>query len=383
MLADFNRCTGCSSCSSVCPQACIQMLADHTGFLHPIVDSQLCLNCGLCTQACPVLTSPPLMHTQQSDAFSVACKNDSVRLRSSSGGVFTLLAEQIIHQGGVVFGVAFDQHWDAVHCYVETLDDLVKLCGSKYVQSVIRDSYCQAKAFLDSGRPVLFSGTPCQIGGLKSFLRKDYPHLICVDFVCHGVPSPSVWRKYCSELVARYHAPIRDISFRDKRFGWQSYMLRIAFKNGKIYLASPDLDPYMRAFLSDLTLRNSCFDCSFKGTNHYSDITLADFWGIEHILPSQNDDKGTSLVLTHSAKGKHLLSGVSALIRSEKISYLDALKYNPSATFSAKKTNEYTLFWKEFHARSISSLANRYCPLPSILHLKLKFYYFLKVLRSL
>lgn len=198
-IKDKSNCCGCNACVQKCPKQCISMREDDEGFLYPYVDKILCIDCGLCEKTCPVINSKE--ERKPLNVFAAKKPNDEVRMQSSSGGIFTLLAENVIDEGGVVFGAGFNERWEVVHSFAEKKEDLAKFRGSKYVQSKVGNSYKQAEAFLKQGRKVLYSGTPCQIAGLKQYLRKDYANLLAVDFICHGVPSPGVFRTYLRAIV--------------------------------------------------------------------------------------------------------------------------------------------------------------------------------------
>ena len=209
-IKEKNNCCGCSACVQICPKQCISMAADNEGFLYPQVNSAICIDCGLCEKVCPVINQSaprePLV------VYAAKNNNEDIRLKSSSGGIFTLLAEKVIEEGGVVFGAKFDADWNVVHDYTETIEGLAAFRGSKYVQSIIGDNFKTAKQFLNNGRKVLFSGTPCQIAGLKKYLRKEYDNLLTVDVVCHGVPSPMVWRDYLDYKRAKRAAGKNTVS---------------------------------------------------------------------------------------------------------------------------------------------------------------------------
>ena len=234
-LVDKHACCGCSACVQKCPRQCISIVEDEEGFLYPVVNKEDCIDCGLCEKVCPVIHQSE--EHKPLKTYAVKNKDEDIRMLSSSGGFFTLLAEEVIKEGGVVFGAKFDDRWEVKHDYTETIGGLHVFRSSKYVQSRIEDNYKKAESFLKSGRRVLFSGTPCQIAGLKRFLRKEYDNLLTVDFVCHGVPSPKVWRRYLTETVAhmcdknsvssdpisKENAHIESISFRNKCSGWKKF----------------------------------------------------------------------------------------------------------------------------------------------------------------
>lgn len=331
-IKDKEDCVGCSACVQRCPQQCISLEEDAEGFVYPVVNKENCINCGLCEKVCPVLyqNESPKKPLQ---AYAAINPNEQIRLNSSSGGIFTMLAESVIKQNGVVFGASFDSEWNVRHEVIRTLDGLNWLRGSKYVQSNIGHTYSQTERLLKKGTCVLFSGTPCQIAGLKRFLRKDYDNLLTVDFICHGVPSPGVWRWYLSCHNATF---IKDIKFRDKSEGWRNFRFVLehtkTFADGKsnnIVLSSlKDENGFMKAFLNNISLRPSCYVCPCKSGKSNSDITIADFWGIENFDLNLDDDKGTSLVLANSIKGVHCIDEIKAI--KEKVVVEDALLANSS-----------------------------------------------------
>lgn len=346
-IVDFKKCSGCHACYNACPKQCISMKPDSEGFLQPVIDDSLCINCGLCKKVCPVLSE--YKGNPKGRAYACINNNEDIRQHSSSGGVFTLIAEYILNLGGVVFGAAFDEDLNVHHIEVTETDTLSKLRGSKYLQSRIGDTYKSAKAYLQDGKPVLFTGTPCQISGLYSYLGKDYENLYTQDLICHGVPSPDVWQKYLDyvksvncDTISKNTLP----SFRDKSNGWKNYCLSIFLKNYGKLTVPPHKNLYSKAFLGNLSLRQSCYDCHSKSVERQSDITLADFWGIEKTCPEFFDDKGTSLVLVNSPKGKKLFDAVSTLMLYKEVNTDEALKYNPSAFCSVVAPKNRELFMR-------------------------------------
>lgn len=309
-IIDKIQCVGCGACAQICGVKCITMTEDHEGFLYPVADKNSCTNCGLCEKVCPVLF-------QQKEAAPLkkyAAKNreETIRNESSSGGVFTLLAEKVITQGGIVFGVRFNEKWELIHAFTDNIEELALFRGSKYVQSRMGDCYLEAKEFLKQGRKVLFSGTPCQIAGLRLFLKKEYENLLAVDFICHGTPSPGVWAIHKNQSVGL--DSIKKISFRDKSDGWRAYSLRIETSRETI-LQDLKTNPYLIGFQQNLYLRPSCYQCPAKSFKSRSDITLADFWAVKKYLPEIDDNKGVSLITTNSEKGE----GIFCQLASESI----------------------------------------------------------------
>ena len=341
-ITNKQDCCGCHACASVCARHSITMHEDNEGFLYPVVDASTCTDCGLCEKVCPVINQDEPRKPLK--VYAAKHEDDEIRMKSSSGGIFTLLAEQIIDVGGVVFGARFDEFWEVIHDYTETKEGLAAFRGSKYVQSKIGKTYQQAEFFLKAGRKVMYTGTPCQIAGLKKYLRKEYANLLAVDFVCHGVPSPKVWRMYldesiaCQNIESNIKSPcamlrkkfIKKIEFRSKSSGWKnfSFALSLIQSDGRIvtFTTMYQSELYMQSFLYNLTLRQSCFSCSFKKGKNVADITMGDFWNIDSIDSSFYDDAGVSLLLVYSEKAlKYLKYNVQ--LRSG-ISYGSVLQGN-------------------------------------------------------
>lgn len=344
-IKDKHNCCGCAACVQRCPKQCISLEEDNEGFLYPIVNKSLCVNCHLCEKVCPVLNKQD--DTKPVIALAAINTDEEIRLKSSSGGIFTLLAEKIIANEGVIFGAAFNKNWEVHHEEGATIEDLCKFRGSKYVQSKIENSYKRTEYFLKEGKEVLFSGTPCQIAGLKCFLQKDYLNLTTVDFICHGVPSPGIWEWYLKNHIftkTNTSSKLKDINFRDKTFGWQNYRLAFQFKSHTPILSANNTNGYMLAFLNDICLRPSCYKCPTKKGSSHSDITIADFWGINEFNIEMDDNKGTSLVLINTKKGVELIKEIK--MQSKKVSIDKALALNQSWKKSAKPHELRNLFYK-------------------------------------
>lgn len=308
VLASVTDCTACAACVSVCPKGCISMVEDKEGFLQPKIDTKQCILCHKCEKTCPILNTESISDDFETKAYATINKDDEVRAQSSSGGVFFPLAKWVIEQGGVVFGARWNEKWEVVHDYAEDVESVKAFMRSKYVQSVVGDTLKQAKEFLEAGRWVMYSGTPCQLGGLRAYLGKKYDKLIQVDLICHGVPSPGVWRGYLKDYFGK--EKIVGINFRDKKEGW-SNLQRITITTVSTTICEKQMEnPYFRGFLTNVYLRNSCHNCRFKSVSRNTDITLADYWGVHLFCPEMCDDKGTSLVLVHSSKGYEIFSNI-------------------------------------------------------------------------
>lgn len=347
ILQDKMNCTGCYACVQRCPKKCISMSADENGFWYPTVNEELCVKCGMCEKACPLLYSSVNEKAREDIAvYSVVNKDESVRLGSSSGGVFYLMASCIIQRGGVVFGAAFNENFEVEHRYTDTISGIAVFQGSKYLQSKIGDSYVEAERFLKQGRLVMFTGTPCQIEGLLAYLRHDYTNLITQDIICHGVPSPLAWKKYVEYRENKIGAKVCRVLFRHKQRGWKTYSVLFEFENGEQYTDIYYKDPYMKAFLKNFTLRSSCYQCSFKSKYRASDITLADFWGVESLSPEMDDDKGTSLIFVNSLKGKQLFDSVQSNIRMKEEDIDSVIQYNSAMVKSVPQPSGRDVFMK-------------------------------------
>lgn len=364
-LCEYHLCTGCGACASACRNHSITMRPDEEGFLRPIVDETSCIGCNLCRSACPILNTAESTGAQ-TVAYAAANSDEKVRYDSTSGGVFTLLCEYVLTRGGAVFGAAYTENFSVAHCCVEKQEDISKLRTAKYAQSAIGDCYQQAKELLEQGRYVLFSGTPCQISGLRAFLRKDYERLLAVDLICHGVPSPAVWERYVqyrSEQDAQGERPI-SINLRSKETGWVGYSIRFDYADGKTYSMPNSKDPYLRCFVKDLCLRPSCHACSFKGIDRCSDFTLGDYWGMWSQLPELDDNKGISIVLLHSEKAKQIWPALLPDMKTVQVDVEQCLAENPAALCSAKESERRNEFLSRYKTEDFSSLVDEIVPVP-------------------
>lgn len=363
-INDKKDCCGCHACYNICPKNAIEMIEDEKGFKYPKIIKERCINCGLCTKVCPIINNQKVNHEPK--AYACYHKNDEIRKKSSSGGIFSLLAEEILDREGIVIGATFDDKYNVVHSYITKKEDLDKLRGSKYVQSSIQDIYRKVKEFLGQDKYVLFTGTPCQVEGLHSYLMKKYDKLYTQDIICHGVPSPLVWRKYLNYRKEIDKEEPKEISFRNKDEGWKKFNLKFNYKD-KNYKKNQHEDLFMQAFLKNTILRESCYNCSFKKKSRVSDLTLADFWGIDKVLPEYDDNKGTSLVIVQSEKGKELLEKIKTKIQIKEVEINEAIKYNQSMITSVKIDTKRDKFFKNLDKMSFDKLVKKYTSKPNII----------------
>ena len=317
MLPDID-CVGCGACANACPKSCLNMVADKCGFLHPEIQKDNCINCGACEKVCPVINKNS-KGKEPIQAYAIYAKKDNVRISSSSGGLFYTMAKYIIDNGGIVYGAAFDENLYLSHRGVDSVENLYLLQGSKYVQSDTKLCFIEIKKHLATNKPVLFCGTPCQVEGLLCYLKKPYDNLFTLDFICHGVPSPKAWQEYIKHQEKAFSSKVCSVSFRDKSNGWISFSSKLKFADKTEYLSVHHKDAYMKAFLQNISLRKSCYNCKFKSKNRNSDITMGDLWGIKNILPHITDDKGVSVAFVQSEKGKYLLGQVKDYLWLQEI----------------------------------------------------------------
>ncbi len=316
-IKDKKDCCGCWACKNACPKQCIEMVEDNEGFRYPKIDSAACINCGLCEKVCPVIHAETKDEPFEQQGWLVQHKDEKIRQESTSGGAFTAIASWVIRQGGVVFGSGYRKgSFVVVHQYVEREEDLAIFRNSKYVQSEMGDSYRQAKAFLDAGRLVLFSGTPCQIEGLRGSLRgKIYKNLVLQDLVCRGIPSPAILNSYITLQQRVIGGEFKKVLFRDKFYGYHYSSFSIYNRDkSKDYHKGVDTNAYLRAFFNNLSDRPSCYDCRFKKRFRHCDMTLWDCFPIEQFT-SKLDGKGTTRVLVHSERGREVMKAAMADLR--------------------------------------------------------------------
>lgn len=304
IITEKKNCTGCSACKSICPVNAITMKEDIDGFLMPIVDDDICIKCEKCIRVCPANKA---RESEQLSNFPITYaainkKGEDLKV-SSSGGIFPAIATRVLDNNGVVFGCAWSEHLKAQHIYIENHQDLFKLQGSKYVQSYIGDTYIKAKEFLNSGREVLFTGTPCQIAGLKSYLNRGYDNLITIDLICHGIPSQSFFDGYLDFLATKARSKVIDFQFRDKKWG-SRFIGKAKFKNNKTQRINSINSYYYNYFSKGYIFRESCYTCPYACPKREGDFTLGDYWGVERYHQKVNSRNGCSVILVNTDKAQ-------------------------------------------------------------------------------
>jgi coenzyme F420-reducing hydrogenase beta subunit len=362
-----NNCFGCCACQNVCPTDSISMVQDNEGFLYPHINEQACISCGKCENVCPVIFK--YKHEGKIEkpfVYAALYKNEDIRKKSSSGGIFTVLARYVFENHGVVFGVGFDKDFNVIHKYADNMNELEELRGSKYVQSYIGNTYKQAEKFLKQGRRVLFSGTPCQIAGLQGYLGRKFNNLITCDIICHGTPSPKVYKMYLSYISQKKKSSINKINFRNKNKGWKNFSLKIKFKNKKTYISDLITDPFLNGFLKNLYLRPSCHICPFSNINRISDITLGDYWGVAKYHPEMDDDKGTSLVLINTEKGKEIFEKCKSLLNYIQSNIDWAIAGNSCLVEPCIPHKNRENFFKVLNSQPFENVLNKYMLPPSL-----------------
>ena len=357
-IIDKDKCCGCTACMNICPKHAISMVEDKEGFKHPVIDQDKCIDCGLCKKTCPVLNTN---NKESKNKCFVAYNKDEVscKNKASSGSIFELIAKLILNENGIVIGAAFDENNKLNHIAIDNIKDLDKLKGSKYLQSHLNNIFTYIKENIKN-KKILFVGTPCQVAGLKSFIKNDFNNLICLDLVCHGVPSPKLFEKYIKEIEDKYNSQIVDYNFRDKKTGWDTYSNTITFKNQKEITQLQKDNKYMKLFLSDIALRESCYNCNFKLGNKYSDITLGDFWGVNNYYPDMYNKTGVSAIIINTEKGNNMFNNIKDNIIYKECKLEEITNGNPSLKISGKYPKKRKEFFEKLGNKSVEELSKKY-----------------------
>lgn len=357
------NCAGCTACYNICPKKCIEMKPDKEGFLYPAIDMEQCIDCHLCEKICPVLHKK----TEDKEPGGYVCRSrdPGIVAASTSGGMFTPISRWVTEQGGVIFGVGFGNDWSIRHKMAESLESAGEFRGSKYVQSYLGDTFENVKKKLEEGRFVCFSGTPCQAAGLKAYLKKDYERLIIVDVVCHGTPSPKLWKKYVNYQEKKNRSRLKSVNFRAKTYGYHSGSMELEFMNGKKYKGSARTDYMLKSFFKEISSRPSCYSCAFKTVSRESDLTLFDAWHVSALVPGlKDDDRGYTNVLVHTEKGHRLLDAIQDQLEMypadvARMIELDGIMVKNSAKQHPKRD----AFMNELNDLPISELVQKFLPI--------------------
>lgn len=361
------KCCGCTACENICPVQCISMKEDFEGFAYPEIDKSKCIECGLCEKVCPIL-KPPTLYNDEIKAYAVRVNEEQILKDSTSGGFITPLADWVLSKDGVLCAASYLNDFSVSHIIIDKdkkESALSKIRGSKYVQSDLNNCYLKIKNFLDEKRKVCFVGTTCQVNGLKTFLQKDYDNLITVDLVCHGVPSPKLWRKYLDEKKREYGAPIVDVAFRNKTYGYHSHTMRMEFENGKVYYGSGRIDAMMKSFMSEISSRPICYQCPFKTLNRCSDFTVFDCWHADKVVDGlKDDDKGFTNLFVHSTKGVDVFNHIRDKYIVYSINYEKAIQYDGKMVLKSAtphpKRSEYFI---DFDSEELNEHIQKFIPI--------------------
>ncbi len=369
-ITNKKECCGCTACRNICPKDCIVMEADNEGFLYPHVDGNKCVDCGLCEKVCPILNSEAEQPNPNQKGAIVAHKNDEILLQSTSGGAFTAIGEYIIENGGKVFGVEMDSNCHVHHTEVDTVPDLIKFRNSKYVQSQLDDTYRKVKSYLDKGILVCFSGTPCQIEGLRHFLhKKTYENLILVDVVCRAVPSPMVWKSY-TDFLKTQHGNLTEVRFRDKGLGYQYSTMTVKCQDGFFSRDGIESDAWLRMFFSGMIIRPSCTDCRFRRRYRHSDLTIWDCFNVSDISKSFDETKGATRVLIHSQKGERLFDAMKKYMQYENKDPEILIKGLTELSKSPQEHKNKQQFFADYQTMPMDKLLQKYYPKTAKVRLK-------------
>lgn len=349
------QCCGCTACRNVCPVSAISLEEDKEGFLYPAINGELCIECGKCIEVCPFKDYKKQQF--ETKVYAVKHKDENVLYSSSSGGAFTAISDYILKNGGVIYGASFDEDMKVVHTRAEDAEQRNLMRGSKYVQSYCGDCFELVKRDLEEGKTVLFTGTPCLCAGLGNYLNKEYPNLFLCDIVCHGVSSPKLFKDYTKTLFK--NASVKQLSFRSKKNGWRGYNVYVN-RDNKENLNSPKSRTYIWLYSQSAILRPSCYNCKFTNFDRPSDITIGDFWGIEKCKPHMDDNKGVSLVLVNSEKGRDLFDSIKDTIYFEESNKTECLQHNLREPTPLPPNR--TKFWEDYEKKGFNYVARKYTP---------------------
>lgn len=358
-ITDKSKCTGCSACYNICANKAITMQSDFEGFSYPVVKLDKCVDCSLCEKVCPVLYKKENKNNEP-EVYAAWNNDENIRINSTSGGVFSAIAVQFLSDGGFVVGAKYNQNFSIEHYIVSNVEDLPLLRQSKYAQSSLNSIFLQIKKLLNENKKVLFCGSPCQVAGLKSFLVKDYNNLLTVDFICRGIISQKVYMKYLESVCRHSGSKIKKVHFKNKDFGWNRFSTKLSLENGKTYHKDRYSDEYMVGYLKyNLYLRPCCHKCRFKSIPRVADLSLGDFWGIGNKSSELDDNKGTSVVLVNSNRGKRLFEKSSHMLYCTESNIEQVIKGNTCLFSSAPRGEFSDYFYKCFEKKDFIDLIHK------------------------
>lgn len=363
MLAVFDNkeeCCGCSACNSICPNQAITMYPDKEGFLYPDINQKLCVNCSLCRKVCPLQNKVNIQNGFENPlVFAFKHKVNKVRMTSASGGAYTAISDYALELGYVIYGAEFNKNFIVCHTAINRSEEREKLKGSKYVQSNMNHVFKQIASFLKKGRGVLFTGTGCQVAGLRKYLETrgiNMEKLLLNDIICHGTPSPMLWIEYLNLIQKK--SKLKTYTFRSKEIGWQGYNVKAQFQNGKCKTNTTAIKIFANLFSTDLVLRPSCYHCKFCILHRPSDILIGDFWGIEKYYPEMDDEKGISLVLINTEKGQKVFDRIRESAEIVESNTIDCLQ--PNLQHPTKLPDQRGQFWEDYYKFGFQYIAKKY-----------------------
>ena len=361
------ECAICGACINACPVDAISLGKVHLDFRYPQINEDICIHCSQCEKACPILGNKGKPGEGYPVAFAAKSENDPMRMRSSSGGVFYELADQMLRDGGYVCGAVFDDEFHVKHILSDAKEDILRMMGSKYAQSDVGYCYREVKDMLEKGCKVLFSGCPCQVAGLRTFLGKEYPNLVLVELICHGIPSDHMLQTYIGMQERKYGARLTRMEFRNKKKGWHNSSVRMEFGHHRTYSKPIAADAYMNGFLGSVTLKPTCYQCHFRNFTAGSDIILGDFWGAEVELP-EDDNKGLSAILVNSGKGMDIIDRCNLALTPANVETV--IRYNKNLLCSAAPSPKRSSFYASADTNGLEEAIRRYLEESTIQKLK-------------
>lgn len=353
--SEKHTCSGCTACMNICKQNAIIMKEDEEGFKYPYINKELCIKCGACYNICP-----NIKHNKENyiiEAYGVKHKNEEERSTSRSGGVFVAISDYILNKNGVIYGAELKDDFTVCHNRATNKEERDKFKGSKYIQSDMKDIIQKVKQDLKDGKKVLFSGTPCQIAGVKSAIPIVHrENLYTCDIVCHGVPSEKVFKDYLKYMEKVTKSKIQKVNFRDKRFGWSSHYETMTFEDG----TEKTTEYFKNLFYRHNILRPSCHNCNYANAHRPADITIADFWGIDEINPEFYDEKGVSLVIINNLKGKEIFENIKEELEVMECTIEDCLKYTYTLNQPTPKSENREKFWEDYFKKDFNYIIEKY-----------------------